>query len=354
MFRRASPPWPAAFRVALRARVEAILGAGVGTALAAALLSLAAADAAAQSADSLPAFRTDSAAADPFRKIEAGQSPLSAPKPKTDTGFRADSVTAKLTRRHPAVSVWTGAEFSDLDAKDVFKADLGKLQLDDSLDPLQSYEEAHLSFPIGIQAVFPMGPWFDAVAMARASWYKQTAILGHRDANHTAAGEQWYAVQSTLGGAGLRFYVPPSLLSVTGSLGLYAQFLWLWNLGGSELYTKYGSAPARIDPAGSGFELLFGLQHPLKGPWLLAGSLGYVKQDYASDRNWSDLLRSAPPAGRVSWSSSSIQASLSLWYHFGVSADTATARPAPAGPPEPAVSPAATVPPAAPSPSRSP
>jgi hypothetical protein len=145
-------------------------------------------------------------------------------------------------------------------------------------------------------------------------------------------------VQSTLGGAGLRFYVPPSLLSVTGSLGLYAQFVWLWDLGRSELYTKYGSAPARFDPAGSGYELLFGLQQPLKGPWRLAGSLGYVKQDFESDRNWSDLLRNAPPAGRVSWGSSSIQANLALWYHFGASADTASApaSPRPAGLPAPA------------------
>ncbi|MBW8887471.1 MAG: hypothetical protein JF616_06900 [Fibrobacteres bacterium] len=318
------------------------------TAIIAALISVAAIRAFAQSADSLPAFRTDSAAADPFRKIEAGQSPLFPAKPKTDTGFRADSVTAKLTRRHPAISIWTAAEFSDLDAKEVFKADLSNLELTDSLDPLQSYEEAHLSFPIGIQAVYPLGPWFDAVAMARASWYKQTAILGHRDANHTAAGEQWYAVQSTLGGAGLRFYLPPSLLSVNGSLGLYAQLLWLWNLGGSELYTKYGSAPARIDPAGSGFELLFGLQHALKGPWLVAGSLGYVKQDYVSNRNWSDLLRSAPPAGRVSWGSSSIQASLALWYHFGVPADSATVKPAQAVLPAATVPPAVAVPPASP------
>jgi hypothetical protein len=315
--------------------------------LAAAVFSLAAAPADAQTADSLPAFRSDSAAAAPFGKLEAGQSPLAAPKPKADTAFRADSVTAKLTRRRPAVSLWLGAEFSDLDAKETFAADLQELETVDSLDALQPYEQAHLSFPIGIQAVYPLGPWFDAVALARASWYKQTAILGHRDANRSTAGELWYAVQSTLGGAGLRFYVPPSLLSVTGSLGLYAQFVWLWNLGGSELYTKYGNAPARIDPAGSGFELMFGLQQPLKGPWLLAGSLGFVRQDYASDRNWSDLLRNAPPPGKVNWGSSSIQANLAIWYHFGASADTTAAqvvlgpkgvalgKPAPVGAPNP-------------------
>ena len=66
-----------------------------------ACLALAAAvSAGAQSADSLPAFRTDSAAQDPFRKVEAGQSPWSTPKPASpDTGFRADTVTAGVRRR---------------------------------------------------------------------------------------------------------------------------------------------------------------------------------------------------------------------------------------------------------------
>jgi hypothetical protein len=294
-----------------------------------ACLALAAAvSAGAQSADSLPAFRTDSAAQDPFRKVEAGQSPWSTPKPASpDTGFRADTVTAKLTRRHPAFSVWLGAEFSDLDAKEDFEADLAARTAKDSLKTLQAYEKAHLSFPLGVQAVYPIGAWFDVVAKARASWYKQTAILG-RPADNTSAGELWYAVQATLGGAGLRYYVPPSLLSVTGSLGLYVQALWLWNLGGSELYTKYGSAPARLDPFGSGYELQFGLQQALKGPWQVAGSIGFVQQDYTSDRNWSDLLHSAAPAGRVHWGSSSVQANLALWYHFGAPPDTSAAKPA--------------------------
>jgi hypothetical protein len=304
-------------------------------ALAMALASLhaAALPVSAQSADSLPAFRSDSASADPFRQVEAGGSPWAAPKPKADTGFRADTVTAKLTRRHPSLSLWLGAEFSDLDAKDDFKTDLAErlkasASAGDTLQVLQPFEEAHLSFPVGIQAVFPLGPWFDAVGMARFSWYKQNAVLAHTDLNKSPAGQAWYVSQSSLGGAGLRFYVPPSLLSVTGSLGLYAQFLWLWNLGGSELYTRYGSARARLDPAGAGFELLFGLQKALTGPWQLAGSLGFVKQDYASDREWKALLPYSAPAGNVRWGSSSLQANLSLAYHFGAhEADTASAKP---------------------------
>ncbi len=295
-------------------------------------LTAGAARSAAQSADSLPAFRTDSASADPFRKAEAGQAPWAAAPAKADTGLIADTVTARLTRRRPSLSVWLGAEFSDLDAKEAFKADLQQrlkesASAGDTLQILQPVEEAHLSFPIGIQAVVPLGPWFDAVGMARFSWYKQAAVLARTDKEKTAGGQAWYALQSTLGGVGLRFYVPPALLSVTGSLGLYSQFLWLWNLGGSEIYTRYGSAPARLDPAGAGFELLFGLQKALTGPWQLAGSLGFVKQEFTSDTRWDRLLQSASPPGKVRWASSSLQANLALAYHFGArAADSAAAK----------------------------
>ena len=303
------------------------------------LAALFATGARAQSADSLPAFKTDSAAQDPFRKAEAGPglwsgNPSQTPA-KPDTGNHRDTVTARLTKRHPAVSIWLGADFSDLDAKETFNAALKARTTRDSLEPLQSYESVHLAFPIGIQAVVPVGPWFDAVAKTRASSYKQTAILG--DKNKRSAGEEWYTVQTTLGGLGLRYYIPPALLSVTGGLGLYVQGLWLWNLGLTEIYTPYGYASARMEPLGCGYELQFGLQQALTGPWQLAGSIGFVQQDHTSDRKWTELLRDAAPAGKVHWGSSSLQANLALWYHFGAPQDTAKtaakpATPAPKGP----------------------
>ena len=291
----------------------------------------------AQAADSLPAFKTDSAAQDPFRKAEAGPglwsgNPSQTPA-KPDTGNRRDTVTARLTKRRPAVSIWLGADFSDLDAKETFDAALKARitrQSSDSLTTLQSYESVHLAFPIGLQAVVPLGPWFDAVAKTRGSTYKQTAILG--DKNKRSAGEEWYTVQTTLVGLGLRSYIPPALLAVTGGLGLYAQGLWLWNLGLTEIYTPYGSAPARVEPLGCGYELQFGLQQALTGPWQLAGSIGFVQQDHTSDRKWSELIRDAAPAGKAHWGSSSVQANLALWYHFGVPQDTAKATAKPAAP----------------------
>lgn len=312
------------------------------------LVSAGAAVAQEQAADSLPAFRGDSASAAPFREVEAGATPFgSRPAAKPDTGIRPDTVTAKVTRRRPAVSVWLGADFSDFDAKETFNASLAaRLKRDSALlapSALQSYEPVHLSFPMGIQAVVPVGSWFDAVAKTRFSNYKQTAILG--DKNKRSAGEEWYAVQANLGGLGLRWYIPPSLFTVTGSLALYTQAVMLWNLGGTEIYTPYGNAPARFDATGSGFELQFGLHQELKGPWRIAGSIGYVRQEHHSSRDWSAILRDAAPAGKANWSSSAVQANLALWYHFGAPADTAAAKPVP-----PAPAPAGAVPaPAAPS-----
>lgn len=299
-------------------------------ALAAGLMLATAASAADQAADSLPAFRTDSAAADPFRKAEAGPSPWSNAQPgaKADTGSRRDTVTARLTHRHPAISVWLGADFSDLDAKEAFNTSLTARILRDSAtlaaSPLQGYEPVHLSFPVGIQGVFPLGNWFDAVAKTRFSTYKQLAILG--DKNKRSAGEEWYAVQANLGGLGLRYYIPPSLFSVTGGLAMYAQGVILWNLGGTEIYTPYGTAPARFQALGSGYELQFGLHQALKGPWRLAGSIGFVQQDHTSDSRWDDIMRDAAPSGRAHWSSSAVQANLALWFHFGVPSDSTAAK----------------------------
>jgi hypothetical protein len=190
---------------------------------------------------------------------------------------------------------------------------------------LQEYEPVHLSFPMGIQAVVPLGAWFDAVVKTRFSNYKQTAILG--DKNQRSAGEEWFAVQANLGGLGLRYYIPPALLSVTGGLALYAQCVVLWNLGGTEIYTPYGSAQARFEPFGSGYELQFGLHQALKGPWRLAGSVGFVQQEHRSKSRWDDIMRDAAPAGKAHWSSSAVQANLALWYHFGAPSDTASAKP---------------------------
>ncbi|MDQ3002868.1 MAG: hypothetical protein M3Y08_16600, partial [Fibrobacterota bacterium] len=216
-----------------------------------------------QSADSLPVFKPDSAVADPFRKVEAGPSPWSAnptasvPKTKSDSLARTDTVTDKLRRRHPAVSAYLGVDFIDFDAKSIFKASLETRRLRDSLGLLQDYESVHLAFPVGIQAVMPVSGYLDLVAKTHSYWYKQTAILGDRNKRH--AGDEWFAVQANLGGLGLRYYVPPSLLSVTGSLGLFVQGLLYWNLGNSQIYTPYGSAGARFEPFGSGYEIQFGM-----------------------------------------------------------------------------------------------
>ena len=280
-----------------------------------------------QSADSLPAFKPDSAIADPFRKVEAGPSPWSAnptapaPKTKSDSLAQTDTVTERLRRRLPAVSAYLGVDFIDFDAKTMFKASLETRRLRDSLILLQDYESVHLAFPVGIQAVVPVSGYLDLVAKTHSYWYKQAAILGDRTKRH--AGDEWFAVQANLGGLGLRYYVPPSLLSVTGGLGLFVQGVLYWNLGNSQIYTPYGSADARFEPFGSAYEIQFGMQQAVTGPWKISGSIGFLQQDWKSETAWTEIMRHSPPAGKAAWGSSAIQATLSLWYHFGAVSDTA-------------------------------
>lgn len=291
----------------------------------------------AQSADSLPAFKPDSAVQDPFRKVEAGPSAWSAnptaaaPKSKSDSLAQTDTVTARLRRRHPAVSAYLGIDFFDLDAKEALGAVVTARVAKDSLKVLQNYDPVHLAFPIGLQAILPLNGYLDLVVKTHSYWYKQTAILGDRNSRH--ADDEWFAVQANLGGIGVRYYIPPSLLSVTGGLGLYAQGVYFWNLGNSEMYTPYGSAPARFDATGSAYEIQMGIQQTLSGPWQLSGGIGFLQQDFKSGNSWSDIIVFSPPAGKVHWGSSAILASLNLWYHFGVKSgvksDTTAAVPVP-------------------------
>jgi hypothetical protein len=286
--------------------------------------ALAAAAGHSQTADSLPAFKPDSAVQDPFRKVEAGPSPWSSnptaspsasSQGNRDSGAAPDTVTDRLRKRLPAVSVYLGVDFMDFDAKNVFQASLDFRRSQDSLMILQEYEPVHLAFPIGIQAAIPVSGFLDVVAKTHSYWYKQTAVLGDKASFHV--GDEWYAVQANLAGLGLRFYVPPAFLSVTGGLGLYTQAVLYWNAGNSEIYSNHGSVEAEFDAMGSGYEFQFGMQHALKGPWRLSGAIGFLQQEFTSRQAWSGVVGYAPPAGKARWGSSSIQATLNLWYHFG-------------------------------------
>lgn len=289
-----------------------------------------------QSADTLPAFKPDSAVQDPFRKAEAGPSPWSAnptasPQDKRDSGAATDTVTDLLRKRLPAVSVYLGVDFMDFDAKNSFQGSLDFRKNRDSLIILQEYEPVHLAFPIGIQASIPISGYLDVVAKTHSYWYKQTAVLGDSASNHV--GDEFYAVQANLAGLGLRFYIPPAFLSVTGGLGLYTQAVLYWNAGNSGIYSNHGGADAEFDALGSGYELQFGMQQALKGPWRLTGAIGFLQQEFNSDQSWSGVIGNAAPPGNAHWGSSSIQATLNLWYHFGVESPPAPAATPPAASP---------------------
>jgi len=284
----------------------------------------------AQAADSLPAFKSDSAAADPFQKVEAGpslwSSAPSGPPTSRDSLAAGDSAVRKLRMRYPAVAVYLGVDFMDLDAKEYFNTALNARASGEGLRILQPYEAVHLAFPLGIQALLPVSGYLDVVIKTHSYWYQQKAILGDTASRH--AGDATFSAQANLGGLGLRFYVPPPLLSVTGGLGLFAQGVAYWNLGRSELYSDRGSAPARFEPSGSGYEFQFGIQKEVTGPWQLSGAIGFLNQKFTSRKDWSEIIAFSPPAGKAAWGGSALQATLNLWYRFGTPSPRAPADPA--------------------------
>jgi hypothetical protein len=249
---------------------------------------------------------------------------------KADSGSRRlDSLGTLLGKRNPGVSLYLGVDFIDFDAKEKFQSSLNTRIAKDSLNALQNFESVHLAFPIGIQAVVPISTYLDVVAKTHSYWYKQTAILGNKKTN-THAGEDWYVVQANLVGGGMRYYLPPTLLSVSGQLGLYTQGVWYWNLGNTELYSPHGNARARFAGLGSGYEIQVGFQQTLIKPWKLTGAIGYLHHEFSSSKSWKDLLPNSPALGKVSWGSSAVQANLNLWYHFGIVAPAPVPKTAPA------------------------
>ena len=290
-------------------------------------------------ADSLPAFQSDSLRDEPFRRLESAPAVWSAVKDSgSDSagGAARDSARRVLPARRPYLGIQGGVSFMDFSAKEVFNRFVDSLRAADSTRSrvLQPFEPVHLAFPISLVAGFPINRHFDAVAKTHSYWYKQTAILGD---SMRAQGEEWYAVQANLGGVGLRYYFPPDLLSVSGQLAFYVQGVCFWNLGGTEIYSPHGHAGARFSPTGSAYELQMGFRQALTKAWAFNGSLGFLKQDYASRTAWSRLLPRAAPEGEVAWGSTALEASLNLLYFFGFTPEAGPAPPGAAAPAAPAI-----------------
>ncbi len=286
-------------------------------------------------ADSLPAFKSDSALQDPFKQLEAGNAQgLGNGKSNgngnnnnnaADTGnnkilkdkSRLDSLNNLAKIRLPGISLYLGVDFFDLSEKDRFVQAIDTRRTRDSLDILQPYESVHLAFPLGLQVSYPISSHLDILLKTHSYWYKQTALLGKKNSK-TDAGEEWFVVQGNLGGGGIRYSLPHALLSVKGELGLYVQGLWYWNLGGTEMYSPRGSAKAKFDPSGSGYEIQLGFQQAISKPWALTGGLGFIHQEFSSTAQWNSLVESAPTAtDPISWTLSGLSATFNLWYYFG-------------------------------------
>ena len=269
--------------------------------------------------DSLAAFKSDSALADPFQKVESGAAAFGTkPSSVSDTGSkRTDSVTALIKKRRPGVSLYLGIDFIDHSSKTNFQNSLIARDSAQGLNTLQGYEPVHLTFPVGLEVNIPLSPYLDWVVKFHSYWYKQTAIL-QNSVTKTPAGDEWFVVQGNLVGTGIKYCIPPALLSVTGQLGLTVQGIWYWNLGNSEMYTRYGNAKAEFGPLGSGYEIQLGFQQEVTKPWTISGGLGFLHQEYASKNSWGQILKYSAPTGSVDCKISAISVTINLWYYFGV------------------------------------
>ncbi len=236
----------------------------------------------------------------------------------------ADTVRARTShaKRRPYVGLFASVTFFNLEEKDVLSRNL----VTPGGRTLQPFESVHLAFPGGGMGAYPINRYLDVSVMVQGFWYAQTAVFDlPGEETPPPISEERYAVQAWLGGVGAKYLIPKNFLSVTGQPGLYVGYWHFWNLGGSELYTGYGAAPAEFDAGGSGYEIQVGFQHQSSKSWFWNGNIGFQNLHFSSDRTWGDMLgdrgsdatQQPPLDERVEWSLSGLRFGLNLYYQFG-------------------------------------
>jgi hypothetical protein len=268
--------------------------------------------------DSLPAFRHDSTKAAAVRSIEAGGAAEAAPaKPS-----QADSLDLKLRGRGPFVALTAALSFSDLSAKQLFTGHLDTVSRRDSLRLLQRYDPVHVAFPFGLTVGIPVSAHLDLWLRSEHFWYRPSALAqGSGEAR-----EFEYAVQGHLFGAGVRYLIPASLLSVTNRQGLYFAYTHFWNAGPTEIYAPTGKVRAKTRPAGAGYEIQAGYQQDFDKRWTLTGGLAFANIEFQSRAPWRNILPYGPDE-TARWTLRSLRLSVQGMYQFGRAAATRAAPP---------------------------
>ncbi len=262
--------------------------------------------------DSLPpAFRQDSTKLETIRNLEAGKTDTSKKTPAV--GARADSLDAKLRHRGPFIGATVSFAFSDLSSRDLFAHHMATEVSKDSLTSLQSQDPVTVYFPLGLSVAIPVFPYLDIWLRSESFWYK-TSGLAQDKASNTR--EYWYAVHGNLMGAGARYLIPISLLSVNAHPGLFVSYTHLWNAGNSGIYAGTGSVRAKMEPAGVGYEIQTGFQQDFNQRWAWTGGLAFTSLSFKSNSSWRSILSDAPDEN-ASWTLRSLRLCLQGFYQFG-------------------------------------
>lgn len=258
-----------------------------------------------------PVFRTDSANRENIRAVEAGV----AGKDSVRTLARSDSLRQKLKRRGPYIGVSLGAAFAEHSARDRFSRAMTTQATANGQRILQGQDPVHVFFPAGLLLGVPVLSHLDLTLRTEHSYYR---VSGLAQKDNEAATEFWYVNQTHLAGAGARWHVPISLLTVSGQSGLYLGYTHLWNFGPTGIRSPDGSVAARTNPAGAGMEIQAGFQQDFDKRWALTGGFSWSRLAFASDGDWTNVAPASSAAGeKAEWTLTSMRFAMQGIYQFG-------------------------------------
>jgi hypothetical protein len=258
-----------------------------------------------------PVFRSDSSKQDAIRKVEAGV----AGRDSTKSIARADSLRKKMKTRGPYVGVSLGVSFAEHSARDRFTNTMSARATAAGQRILQRQDPVHVLFPAGLLVGFPVLPNFDVMVRTEHSYYR---VAGLSQKDNEAATEHWYVNQTHLAGAGGRWLVPVSLLSVNGESGLYLGYTHFWNFGPTGIRSPDGRVAATFKPTGAGMELQAGFVQDFDKRWALTGGFAWSRLSFKSDDLWANVApASSAPSEQAEWSVSSMRFAMQGVYQFG-------------------------------------
>jgi hypothetical protein len=172
-------------------------------------------------------------------------------------------------------------------------------------------------FPAGLLLGIPVSRHIDVMLRTEHFHYRVTG-LAQKD--NEAPTEYWYVNQAHLAGAGVRWLVPISFMTVTGQPGLHVSYTHFWSFGPTGIRSPDGSVRARSEPAGAGYEIQLGFQQDFDKRWALTGGLALSRLSFRSDGDWINVIPGAAAGEPAEWTLQSLRIAVQGLYQFGRSA----------------------------------